>query len=266
VLAALGLLAGAWAATTWEGPALAAPGAQTARVAAPGPAAVSMTFPQFAPKVLTVTVGTTVLWTNIDSNINHTTTSDTGDADAWDSGTMVPGATFTHTFDVAGTFLYHCTFHASFGMVGTIVVLAAPPATTTPTPIATATDTPIPATPSETPTSTPVPPAPTNTPTQTATPSSTAVPPTATGTPPGTATATALPGATYSCPGLEPTRKLGDINGDGHVDLTDFSIFAGDFGKDTGQGAVLNSPYSDMNCDGKVDLTDFSIFAGQFGQ
>jgi hypothetical protein len=79
-------------------------------------------------------------------------------------------------------------------------------------------------------------------------------------------TATAVPYPTYACPGLDPTRRLGDINGDGQVNLTDFSIFAGDYGKDTSQGAVLNSSYSDMNCDGTVDLTDFSIFAGQYGQ
>ena len=61
-------------------------------------------------------------------------------------------------------------------------------------------------------------------------------------------------------------RGTGDINGNGRIDLTDFSIFARDYGKDTSQDAVLTSPYSDMNCDGKVDLTDFSIFAGQYGQ
>jgi hypothetical protein len=57
-------------------------------------------------------------------------------------------------------------------------------------------------------------------------------------------------------------RGTGDINGDGTIDLTDFSIFAGDYGK-TG---TLHSPYSDMNCDGIVDLTDFSIFATYYGR
>jgi predicted outer membrane repeat protein len=96
----------------------------------------------------------------------------------------------------------------------------------------------------------PAPPAPTATETVTAAP---------------TATATALPYPTCACAGLNPTRKLGDINGDGVVNLSDFTIFAEDYGKDTSQGAVLTSSYSDMNCDGKVDLTDFSIFAGQYG-
>jgi hypothetical protein len=60
----------------------------------------------------------------------------------------------------------------------------------------------------------------------------------------------------------DPFRGTGDIDGDGGIDLTDFSIFAGDFGK-TG---TLNSPYSDMTCDGQVDLTDFSVFATYYGR
>jgi hypothetical protein len=57
---------------------------------------------------------------------------------------------------------------------------------------------------------------------------------------------------------------LGDIDGDGHVDLADFSIFASDYGKTS--AASMVSPYSDMDCEGNVTLTDFSIFAGQYGQ
>jgi hypothetical protein len=74
-----------------------------------------------------------------------------------------------------------------------------------------------------------------------------------------------LPSPPYTCAGLDPFRGMGDLNGDGLVSLTDFSIFAGDYGIDTSQGAVLASPFSDMTCDGKVDLTDFSIFATYFG-
>jgi hypothetical protein len=57
-------------------------------------------------------------------------------------------------------------------------------------------------------------------------------------------------------------RGTGDINGDGHIDLTDFSIFAGDYG----QTGNLQSSYSDMICDGQVDLTDFSVFATYYGR
>jgi len=56
-------------------------------------------------------------------------------------------------------------------------------------------------------------------------------------------------------------HKLGDIDGDGIVDLTDLSMFATDYGN-TG---TLNYILSDMNGDGVVDLTDFSIIARVYG-
>ncbi len=52
-------------------------------------------------------------------------------------------------------------------------------------------------------------------------------------------------------------HTLGDINGDGAVDLIDASLFAVDFGKTSN----LTYPLSDMNGDGKADLTDLSILA-----
>jgi hypothetical protein len=171
----------------------------------------------------------------------------------------VPQATWFDVQDIPGASLYFGLVDATGQPKEALSRFAAQAA-------AAPTATPTPPVPSPTPTPTPSP-SPFSSPTPTPTPSATATPtatPSATGSP--AATATALPSATYSCPGLDPTRTLGDINGDGTVDLTDFSIFASDFGKDTGQGAVLNSPYSDMNCDGKVDLTDFSIFASQYGR
>jgi hypothetical protein len=57
-------------------------------------------------------------------------------------------------------------------------------------------------------------------------------------------------------------RGTGDINADGHIDLTDFSIFAGDYGR---TGNLFNA-YSDMNCDGSANLTDFSVFATYYGR
>jgi hypothetical protein len=59
-------------------------------------------------------------------------------------------------------------------------------------------------------------------------------------------------------------RGTGDINGNGHIDLVDFSIFAGDYGK-TGDGNMF-SPYSDMNCDNQANLQDFSVFATYYGR
>jgi|GEM_PF-5779987 len=52
-------------------------------------------------------------------------------------------------------------------------------------------------------------------------------------------------------------HTLGDINGDGLVNLTDASLFAVDWGKTSG----LTYALSDMNGDGSVNLTDFSILA-----
>lgn len=52
-------------------------------------------------------------------------------------------------------------------------------------------------------------------------------------------------------------HKLGDINGDGNVDLIDASLFAVDWDKTSN----LTYNLSDMNDDGNVDLTDLSILA-----
>jgi plastocyanin len=70
----------------------------------------------FDPATVTVPVGTTVKWTNEDS-ATHTITSDSGD---WDSGKLMNGQSFSHTFTQSGSFSYHCSIHAS--MKGTIEV------------------------------------------------------------------------------------------------------------------------------------------------
>jgi plastocyanin len=73
----------------------------------------------FSPTAITVKVGTKVTWTNKDST-SHTVTADSGAADAFDSGTLATGQSFSHTFSKAGTFAYHCTFHSD--MHGTVEV------------------------------------------------------------------------------------------------------------------------------------------------
>jgi plastocyanin len=70
----------------------------------------------FAPKALTVKVGTKVSWTNHDSTA-HTATADHG---TFDTGTVAPHATRTIDFKHPGTFTYHCAFHAF--MTATITV------------------------------------------------------------------------------------------------------------------------------------------------
>jgi plastocyanin len=70
----------------------------------------------FTPETRTVSVGTTVTWTNNDSATHHVA-SDTG---VFDSGDMSQNATFSFTFNNTGTFHYHCTIHTY--MKGTIIV------------------------------------------------------------------------------------------------------------------------------------------------
>jgi plastocyanin len=84
-------------------------------------ASVSITDFQFTPATVTIHAGDSVTWTNNSAaGTPHTSTSDNG---AWDSGTINPGSSFTHTFATAGTFTYHCNFHPQ--MHGTVIVEAA---------------------------------------------------------------------------------------------------------------------------------------------
>jgi len=52
----------------------------------------------------------TVVWANLGTS-NHTVTSDTGTE--LNSPTILPGKTFPHIFNTAGTFTYHCSIHPS---------------------------------------------------------------------------------------------------------------------------------------------------------
>jgi plastocyanin len=63
----------------------------------------------FAPAAMTVKVGTTVTWTNQDSDA-HTVTSD-GSGGPLNSKAMNTGDTFSFTFTKAGTYKYLCTIH-----------------------------------------------------------------------------------------------------------------------------------------------------------
>lgn len=78
----------------------------------------------FRPTSVTVTVGTTVVWTNRGRN-PHTVTADDR---AFDSGTLESGQTFSVTFDEVGTAPYYCQFHGTpgSGMTGVVIVQAAP--------------------------------------------------------------------------------------------------------------------------------------------
>lgn len=61
----------------------------------------------FSPAQLNVQPGTTVTWTN-QGKAPHTVTADDG---SFDSETLQPGQSFSHTFQSTGTVAYHCEIH-----------------------------------------------------------------------------------------------------------------------------------------------------------
>ena len=77
---------------------------------------VSIANMAFNPQTVYVTRGTTLTWTNNDS-MAHTVTSNTN---AFASGVLNPGQTYSYTFTTPGTYQYHCAIHPS--MTGTLVV------------------------------------------------------------------------------------------------------------------------------------------------
>jgi plastocyanin len=77
----------------------------------------------FAPAEISIPVGSTMTWTNVQS-ARHTTTSDTG---VWDSDVMARDQSFAFTFDQAGDFAYHCDIHPEMlGVVHVVAAAAAP--------------------------------------------------------------------------------------------------------------------------------------------
>lgn len=73
---------------------------------------------------LTIEEGDTVIWTFTDA-VPHSVTNDPGSTETFDSGIQT-GGTYTYTFTQVGVNPYHCAVHPA--MVGTITVVAAPPA------------------------------------------------------------------------------------------------------------------------------------------
>lgn len=87
---------------------------------------VCMVSATFSPANLTITHGTTVTWSNGDA-IQHTVTNSSTSTEAFNSGQMAGGASFTHPFNTPGTYHYYCQNHGAdgnppTGMSGTITV------------------------------------------------------------------------------------------------------------------------------------------------
>jgi len=78
---------------------------------------VSIKSTEFAPQIVATKAGDTVIWTNKDTK-NHTVAAAVGTL--FDSGNIVPGASFKHTFPAAGSYIYHDGTRPQVG--GTIYV------------------------------------------------------------------------------------------------------------------------------------------------
>ena len=76
---------------------------------------VDIQFFSFHPGTLTVSVGTTVTWTDKDFLRMHNVIGE-----GWSSDNLVRGDTYSHTFTQAGTYTYKCSHH--FWMKGKIIV------------------------------------------------------------------------------------------------------------------------------------------------
>ena len=82
----------------------------------------------FTPNALTINVGETVTWDNTEGfhNVNGSQQSYPDNPESFGNGAaaMAPWM-FSHTFNVPGSYTYHCDPHFSVGMVGTINVVSA---------------------------------------------------------------------------------------------------------------------------------------------
>lgn len=106
------------------GTAVAAAGkAGSATLAAQQAQAITIQNFAFSPTSLTVTPGTTVTWTNNDQTA-HTVTVNSGTGP--NSGQIMPGQSYSFTFQQAGTYPYHCSIHPQ--MKATVIVAASQPA------------------------------------------------------------------------------------------------------------------------------------------
>lgn len=94
--------------------------------------AVSVTSNVFTPDEITINVGDTVVWTNSQGNHNVNGNQSTFPDNPESFGNAVGmGWVFSHVFTIPGTYDYQCDPHASFGMVGKVIVEELQPNTLT---------------------------------------------------------------------------------------------------------------------------------------
>jgi plastocyanin len=92
--------------------------------------------PMYRPTSIQITTGQTVEWEN-DGQVSHSVTDDPGRAQnladvllpaevrPFNSGNVMPGGHFRHTFTQPGRYRYFCLTHEGDKMVGEVIVLAA---------------------------------------------------------------------------------------------------------------------------------------------
>lgn len=80
---------------------------------------------RFAPETLSVMVGDTVRWINIDLSIHTTTSGVNGVAnDVWNSGNLAQNDSFQYVFTSTGNYPYFCIPYYLMGMSGIVNVNA----------------------------------------------------------------------------------------------------------------------------------------------
>lgn len=74
----------------------------------------------FGPPAIRIDSGTTVVWEWTGQGSSHNVVHKDGEFES--ELKMDEGATFEHTFDSSGTYLYYCNPHKTMGMKGAVVV------------------------------------------------------------------------------------------------------------------------------------------------
>ncbi|KQV74084.1 hypothetical protein ASC61_03150 [Aeromicrobium sp. Root344] len=97
---------------------------------------------KFTPASLTVAVGDTVKWTNMDT-APHTVTVTSGPV-KFNSGNLSKGQSFSYTFKTPGTYSYYCAVHPDMTAKVTVTGSGTTPTPTPTTPTPKPTDTPTP--------------------------------------------------------------------------------------------------------------------------
>ena len=122
ICGAAGVIARAAAAASVSDRAAPGPPTGTSRLpvdeTVPGSVLVPITNFAFRPAEVRIHVGQTVTWLNCEEDATSHTSH--ANDETWSSPLLSPGTTFSHTFDQAGTFDYHCDPHPF--MTGRVVV------------------------------------------------------------------------------------------------------------------------------------------------